>query len=317
MKEIEAMRGIPGSVDQQNRILLWSFLSGLSSTNRLTPRNFPCISKLKVYAITLPVHCTANSFSLLDCLSSMADSDSRVSVRCGGNDVIEGNGSISIEPSCTEIVIVRHGETDWNAFGKMQGQLDVELNEVGRQQALAVADRLSREMTNISAVYSSDLKRALVTAEIIACKCGGLEVIADKDLRERHLGVLQGLVYHDLAKLNRKASEAFRSPRSDQEIPGGGESRDQLYNRCTSALQRIHEKHRGQQVIVVTHGGVIRSLYNRAVPHGPLAKKIMNTSVGIILVSGDRWSVKSWNDISHLTETGFLKSGFGGDASSG
>ncbi|KMT09353.1 hypothetical protein BVRB_6g134470 [Beta vulgaris subsp. vulgaris] len=239
----------------------------------------------------------------------MADSNSRVSV--------ENDENGSIDPSCTEFIIVRHGETDWNAIGKMQGHLDVELNEIGRQQAVAVADRLSRE-PNISAIYSSDLKRALETAETIASKYGRLEVIKDQDLRERHLGDLQGLVYQEVSKVNPKAYEAFNSRRLDQEIPGGGESRDQLYRRCTSVLQRIGEKHRGQRVIVVSHGGAIRSLYNRAAAKGQRPGKISNTSVGIIQVSDrDIWSVKSWNDVSHLTQTGFLESAFGGDASSG
>ncbi|XP_021714254.1 phosphoglycerate mutase-like protein 4 isoform X2 [Chenopodium quinoa] len=231
---------------------------------------------------------------------------------------VESDGIGSIDPSCTEIIVVRHGETDWNAIGKMQGQLDVELNEIGRQQAVAVAERLSRE-PNISAIYSSDLKRALETAEAIASRCGGgLEVIRDKDLRERHLGDLQGHVYQDLAKLSTKAYEAFKSHRSDQEIPGGGESRDQLYNRCTSLVQKIGENHRGQRVIVVSHGGAIRSLFNRAAAKGQHPGKISNTSVGIIqLYDGDLWSIKSWNDASHLKQTEFLESAFGGDASSG
>ncbi|XP_057530293.1 phosphoglycerate mutase-like protein 4 [Amaranthus tricolor] len=239
----------------------------------------------------------------------MTDSISRVSVE---NDV---NGPI--DPPCTDVIVVRHGETDWNAFGKIQGQLDVELNEIGRQQAVAVADRLSRE-PNISAIYSSDLKRALETAEKIASKYGGLEVIKEKDLRERHLGDLQGRVYQESAKLNPIAYAAFKSHRSDQEIPGGGESRDQLYKRCTSLLQKIGEKHRGERVIVVSHGGAIRSLFNRAAAKGQNPGKIMNTSVGIIqLFDGDKWCIKSWNDVSHLTKTEFLESAFGGDASSG
>ncbi|KAL9229754.1 hypothetical protein vseg_005188 [Gypsophila vaccaria] len=223
----------------------------------------------------------------------------------------------SVDPRCTEIVVVRHGETDWNALCKMQGQLDVELNEVGRKQALAVAERLSKE-ANISAVYSSDLKRALDTAEAIAATCGGLEVIRDKGLRERHIGDLQGLLYHELPTVATKAYAAFKSSRSDEQIPGGGESRDQLYERCTSALKAIGEKHRGQRVVVVSHGGAIGSLFNRAAEKGQHAGKILNTSVSVLQLSdGDIWSIKSWNDVSHLKQSDFLKTGFGGDAASG
>lgn len=214
----------------------------------------------------------------------------------------------------TEIIIVRHGETDWNALRKVQGQLDVDLNEVGRQQAAALAERLSKEH-EVSAIYSSDLKRALNTAEMIATRCGGLEVIKDLALRERHMGDLQGLTFQDFANLNPKAYEAFKS--TDLEVPGGGESRVQLYKRCTSSLQRIAKEHKGQQVVVVTHGAVMEALYKWTTAGGQ-PEGISNASVGIIQGDGgdEGWSIKTWNDISHLAEVGFLKSAFGGDGSS-
>ncbi|KAK9166860.1 hypothetical protein Scep_002051 [Stephania cephalantha] len=216
-----------------------------------------------------------------------------------------------------EVIIVRHGETEWNADGRIQGHLDVELNEVGRRQAAAVANRLSKE-TKISTVYSSDLKRAFETAHIIASSCGSLQVIKDSDLRERHLGDLQGLVFREAVKLERKAYKAFLSHRTDQEIPGGGESLDQLYERCTSALQRIGDRHQGECVVVVTHGGVVRTLYEKAVPNGKSPGKIGNTSVSVLHLSNEEdWLIKTWNDTSHLSETGFLENAFGGDRTSG
>ncbi|XVF15593.1 hypothetical protein REPUB_Repub09cG0167800 [Reevesia pubescens] len=214
-----------------------------------------------------------------------------------------------------EILVVRHGETEWNADGRIQGHLDVELNEAGRQQAVSVADRLSKE-PKISAVYTSDLKRALVTAETIAARCGELEVITDPDLRERNLGDLQGFVLREAAKLSPKAYKAFLSHRTDQDIPGGGESLDQLFHRCTSSLQRIGRKHKGERVVVVSHGGVIRSLYKRACPDRKSGGKVLNTSVNIFHLSDDKWTIKSWGDVSHLDQTGYLKSGFGGDRTS-
>ncbi|KAM0039681.1 putative phosphoserine phosphatase [Helianthus debilis subsp. tardiflorus] len=105
--------------------------------------------------------------------------------------------------------------------------------------------QLSRE-SKISAIYSSDLKRALETAETIASRCGGLQVIQDPNLRERHLGDLQGLVYGDAPKMKTKAYEALQSHGNDVEIPGGGESLNQLYKRCTNSLQAIGSKHRGK-----------------------------------------------------------------------
>lgn len=246
----------------------------------------------------------------------MAACDSRVSMECVKNGTIEGEaGAVAVSGSCTEIIVVRHGETEWNALHKMQGQMDIDLNEVGRQEAIAVAERLSKE-PNISAIYTSDLKRALETAEIIASRCGGLKVVTDKDLRERHIGDLQGLTYTESPNVNPKAFEALKSPRSDLEIPGGGESRDQVYKRCTSSLQRIAEKHRGARVVAVTHGAVIEMLYKRAIPGGR-AGGVWNTSVNIFQLSeGDIWSIKLWNDKSHLRETEYLESAFGGGNSS-
>ncbi|KAG7560333.1 Histidine phosphatase superfamily clade-1 [Arabidopsis thaliana x Arabidopsis arenosa] len=216
-----------------------------------------------------------------------------------------------------EIVVVRHGETSWNAERKIQGHLDVELNDAGRQQAQRVAERLSKE-PKISHVYSSDLKRAFETAQIIAAKCGKLEVLTDRDLRERHLGELQGLVYQEASKIRPEAYKAFSSNRTDVDIPGGGESLDKLYDRCTTALQRIGDKHKGERVVVVTHGGVIRSLHERARPSARKVEKILNTSVNVFrLFDGEKWTIQVWGDVSHLDQTGFLQSGFGGDRTSG
>ncbi|ESR39083.1 phosphoglycerate mutase-like protein 4 [Citrus sinensis] len=230
---------------------------------------------------------------------------------------VMNGSSASVGPDYCEIIVVRHGETPWNVQGKVQGQLDVELNEVGREQAVSVAERLAKEF-KISVIYSSDLKRALETAQTIANRCGGLKVIEDPELRERHLGDLQGLVFREAAKVCPIAYQAFLSGKTDQDIPGGGESLDQLYRRCTSALQRIARKHIGERIVVVTHGGVIRTLYQRACPNKKPEGKVLNTSINIFrLTEKNKWVLKTWGDVSHLNQTGFLKSGFGGDSTSG
>lgn len=233
------------------------------------------------------------------------------------DESINNNSSSPTPSNYAEIVVVRHGETAWNAISKVQGQLDVELNETGRQQAAEVGDRLSRE-PKPSVIYTSDLQRASETAQIIASKCGRVEVVKDADLRERHLGDLQGLVYHEMAKANPKAYKAFMSKNEEMEIPGGGESIVQLFVRSTSALDRIAMKHIGERVIIVTHGGFIRQLYNRACPNGGPCGKVLNTSVSVFhLDADDKWIIKMWGDVSHLSQSGFLQSGFGGDKNSG
>ncbi|KAL8539545.1 hypothetical protein ACS0TY_001233 [Phlomoides rotata] len=230
----------------------------------------------------------------------MGDSESRDSVLAQFDCTEDGGATESVGPKYAEIIVIRHGETEWNADRRIQ-----------------VADRLSRE-PRISAVYSSDLRRAFDTAEIIAKRCGVLEVTKDPGLRERHLGDLQGLVLRDAAKVNPVAHKAFVSKRDDIEIPGGGESFKQLCERCTLALDRIAKKHRGERVVVVSHGGTIRAFHKRASPHDRSFKRILNTAISVFHVSDkDEWSIKSWNDVSHLSPTGFLGSGFGGDENSG
>ncbi|OIT39567.1 phosphoglycerate mutase-like protein 4 [Nicotiana attenuata] len=311
--EMTLLRTLTGSLKPEN----------LRHSQTGKPVNF-CFSKyLQSAAISKYILRPASRFNSVPHLTHisstpMADSTSSVLSRvvpqpeCGGDAKSE-----NVSSNLTEIIVIRHGETEWNADGRIQGHLDVELNDSGRQQAMAVAARLSRE-PRISAIYSSDLKRAHETAETIARSCGGLEVIKDPDLRERHLGDLQGISLREAAQSQPMAYKAFLSDRSDQVIPGGGESLDQLYQRCTSCLQRIAKKHRGKRVVVVSHGGAIRALHRRASPHRRSKSKIWNTSVGILHLSDkDEWTIKLWADISHLNKTGFLDSGFGGDKTSG
>ncbi|KAF8041249.1 hypothetical protein BT93_B3243 [Corymbia citriodora subsp. variegata] len=244
---------------------------------------------------------------------AMSDSNSRVAADKDCNGIVQ---SVQIGEDYAEVVVVRHGETEWNADGRFQGILDVELNEIGRRQAIALGERLSRE-GKISAIYSSDLKRAFETANLIATACGGLEVIKDPGLRERNFGQLQGLQPHVAASVCPEAYRALQSQRTDLEIPGGGESIDQLYQRCTTCLQNISMKHRGERVVAVTHGGVLRSLYARACPNQQLLK-FLNTSVNIFHLSdGDSWVFKSGGDVSHLSQIEHLRTGFGGDRTSG
>lgn len=165
------------------------------------------------------------------------------SVELGSRDAVELNDDKDaqlVHPSVDHagIVLVRHGQTNWNVDYRIQGHSDVKLNEVGRQQTSEVADRLSKER-EISAIYSSDLKRAMETAEVIAATCGVREVIKDPDLREQNPGKLQGLSEKEAASLYPQSYEAYRFRRWDQEIPDGGESKDQVYRRCTSCLQNI------------------------------------------------------------------------------
>ncbi|XP_010490915.1 PREDICTED: metal-independent phosphoserine phosphatase-like [Camelina sativa] len=219
---------------------------------------------------------------------------------------------VKVESKVTEIVLVRHGETTWNAAGRIQGQIESELNEVGQKQAGAIAERLGKEARPV-AVYSSDLKRAKDTALMIAKTCFCPEVTEVPDLKERHVGSLQGLYWTEGAEKEPEAYSAFFSSQNDLEIPGGGESFDQLCDRSMNALEKIAKKHKGKRVIVVTHGGVLRAIYLR-ITQASSAGKLLNASVNVVHLRDKKWIIDSWSDVSHLSSVGFLQRGFDGDA---
>ncbi|KAI3887318.1 hypothetical protein MKW92_050761 [Papaver armeniacum] len=211
-----------------------------------------------------------------------------------------------------EIVLVRHGETTWNNAGRIQGSLESELNEAGWKQADAIAARLGKELKP-AAIYSSDLKRAKNTAEMIAKTCHIPEVIEVPDLKERHVGSLQGYYWSEIQEKEPEAYLAFFSSDKDLEIPGGGESFNQLCERSVSALEEIASKHKGERVIIVTHGGILRAIY-MAITGESSAGKILNASINVVHLTEKKWVFKTWSDVSHLNEVGFLQRGFNGDA---
>lgn len=145
----------------------------------------------------------------------------------------------------TRLLLVRHGETDWNADGRLQGQTDRPLSDFGRQQARRLADELAAE--DIEAIYSSDLARARETAEIVGTRLG-LPVTFDPDLREKNWGTWEGLT----------AVERER-------VEFAGESTEAHQERILRALERISEQHPGDGcVLVVTHGGSMRRVQTAA-----------------------------------------------------
>ncbi|KAI5064697.1 hypothetical protein GOP47_0019392 [Adiantum capillus-veneris] len=147
----------------------------------------------------------------------------------------------------TELIVVRHGETTWNVGGILQGQAASSLSDVGKDQARAVAERLATKQAAIAAIYSSDLERALDTANLIANKCHISQVTTMKELRERHLGKLQGLSRKDARLLEPEAYKVFVSHLGEEPIPGGGESFNEFHKRSRLSLEKIAEKHLGNQ----------------------------------------------------------------------
>jgi broad specificity phosphatase PhoE len=153
--------------------------------------------------------------------------------------------------AATTTLLVRHGLTDWNATRRAQGHADVELNDAGRRQADEAAERLAA--MRLGAVYSSDLRRAVDTARPVADR-HGLEVVVDPAWREIDQGEWEGLSGDEIAS---RWPELWGPARHHARRPGG-EAPVEVAARALAALRRIVERHPGEAVAVVTHGGTIR-----------------------------------------------------------
>ena len=157
----------------------------------------------------------------------------------------------------TTILLARHGETDWNREGRWQGWADQPLNDTGREQARGLAEQL--RSTPFDAVYTSDLRRASETAEIVAAP-HGVPVVADPELREIDIGSWSGLTKSQI-------QERFGGERVD------GESREHHARRVLAAVERIARAHPAGRILIVTHGGTMRALRTHVTdePHHPVA----------------------------------------------
>jgi probable phosphoglycerate mutase len=203
--------------------------------------------------------------------------------------------------SATTLVLVRHGETAWNVEGRIQGHLDIPLNEIGFAQAASVGRRLGAEA--FDAIYSSDLIRAYRTASPIVANPAN-DIICDQRLRERHLGVLQGLTGDEAFKNQPDAWKAFKSRDADRAL-AGGESLGEFSRRIVGFVEEILERHAGNRVLIVTHGGALDAVYRHATRMSLSATRdfsIYNASVNVISHDRGCWNIESWGDISHLPQ---------------
>ena len=199
----------------------------------------------------------------------------------------------------TRIVVVRHGETDWNAQTRMQGQLDTALSKRGRWQAGRVAEALVDE--GIEAIFSSDLARAFDTAAAIATRLG-LPVVTDAGLRERSFGVFQGFTYAEIDA--RWPAEAARWRRHDPDFGADqGETLREFNARAVASATRIAAAQVGRTIVIATHGGVLDCLYRAAmgIELGvPRTWELGNASINRMLWTPQGFSVVGWSDTSHL-----------------
>lgn len=208
----------------------------------------------------------------------------------------------------TRICLVRHGETEWNAERRIQGQIDIALNEKGMRQAEAAGRWL--KAASIVALYSSDLKRAWSTAQAIG-RALGLEPQPAPEMRERRYGVFEGLTYAEAKARHPDGYAAFEGRNADYAFENG-ESLRAMFARVTGKLQAIAAAHAGENVVVVLHGGVL-DVINRFVRGNPLEmpRDFLIPNAGINWIAAHQggdlsgavdgvWRIETWGETAHL-----------------
>ncbi len=199
----------------------------------------------------------------------------------------------------TEILLVRHGETLWNQQGRMQGQHDSPLTELGVRQARQLARRLKE--VAFSALYSSDLGRAYRTAVSIAEETRH-EIVSDTRLRERHFGVFEGLTSTEIKTRYPEHYARFASRDPEFAMPGG-ESAVDFQRRCLDCLAEIAGRHAGDTTVVVAHGLVLDALYRTALGmklDQPRGFPLLNCSINTFRFEAGEWKNVSLCDVTHL-----------------
>ncbi len=201
----------------------------------------------------------------------------------------------------TRIIAIRHGETAWNVDTRIQGHLDIPLNDTGLWQAQRAAAALAGEP--IAAVYTSDLKRAHATAGAIA-GVAGLQPVSHTGLRERSFGVFEGKTFTEIDTLWPDDAQAWRKRVPDW-TPQGGESLLVLRERIAGTAQALAERHMGEQIVLVAHGGVLDVLYRIATGQdlqAPRTWQLGNASINRLLWTPQGFSLVGWADTHHLDE---------------
>ncbi|MBK6864767.1 MAG: histidine phosphatase family protein [Ideonella sp.] len=199
----------------------------------------------------------------------------------------------------TELILIRHGETDWNVQGRFQGQIDVPLNAMGLRQAALMAERMARERVDV--FYCSDLLRTRQTAAPAAARLA-LGAVPDAALREQHFGVLEGLSFDEVKARHPDELAAWLRHDPDYALPGG-ESVRSFHARVLAAVRVLAAQHAGLRLAIVTHGGVLDMIYRtvHALPLvGPRTCPIPNAGLNRLRLRSDALEIVSWADDAHL-----------------
>ncbi|MGH8820848.1 MAG: histidine phosphatase family protein [Rhodoferax sp.] len=201
----------------------------------------------------------------------------------------------------TRILAIRHGETAWNVDTRIQGQLDIPLNDTGRWQARRMAQALAHEP--IRAIYASDLLRARETALALAATTD-LPVLSEQGLREREFGRFEGKTFAEIASLWPEQSLRWRK-RDPDFAPEGGESLRQFRQRVTHTALALAERHTGELIALVSHGGVMDVLYRAATRQdlqAPRTWALGNAAINRLLWTPQGFTLVGWSDTNHLLD---------------
>ena len=199
----------------------------------------------------------------------------------------------------TRIIAVRHGETAWNVDTRIQGHIDIPLNDTGQWQARQLGRALARQP--IAAIYASDLQRAYATAQAVA-DATGAPLVAEAGLRERSFGNFQGRTFAQIeAEL---PEQALRWRKRDPDYaPEGGESLNVLRERIQATAHRLAARHVGELVVLVAHGGVLDVLYRLATGQALQAPRtwlLTNAAINRLLWTPEGLTLIGWADTQHL-----------------
>ena len=207
----------------------------------------------------------------------------------------------------TELILIRHGETDWNRELRFQGQVDVPLNATGHAQARRLAQRLTAERVAVDHLVCSDLVRTRQTAEpALAALLPqlSLDALTDPRLREQHFGVVDGMRVDDIKAQHAAAWAQWLRFDADGGMPGGETAR-QFHARVMEALRSLAYQHAGHTVMVVTHGGVLDMVWRTARGlglSGPRQSDIPNAGLNRVRLQGDAIEIVHWADTQHLAD---------------
>jgi probable phosphoglycerate mutase len=204
-------------------------------------------------------------------------------------------------PQSTRLIALRHGETAWNVDSRIQGHLDIGLNDTGRWQAERLGMALKDEP--MAAIYASDLSRAHDTALAVS-RHTGVPVRPEPGLRERCFGEFEGRTFAEIETELPAQAQRWRQ-RDPTFTPAGGESLLMLEARVLSVAARLAAQHPGEQIALFAHGGVMDILYRAATRLDLQAARtwaLGNTAVNRLLWSPEGFSLVGWADVQHLSD---------------